>query len=43
MESVTVEIRPAEGGKDAVLLAEDMAAIYLKACRKRGFASEGYS
>lgn len=27
-----IEIRPAEGGNDAKLLAEDMLNIYRKAC-----------
>ncbi len=30
MESVIVEIRAAEGGKDAKLLVEDQFAVYVK-------------
>ena len=36
MESVTIEIRSAEGGDDSKLLIRDMAGIYAKACKRRG-------
>ena len=32
MESVSVEIRSAEGGTDSKLLVEDMFTIYTKLC-----------
>lgn len=36
-----IEIRPAEGGDDAKLLAEDMLNIYKKACNVNGFSIDG--
>lgn len=36
MSEMTIEIRPAEGGQDARLLAQDLADSYLKLCRRRG-------
>lgn len=36
IESVTIEIRSAEGGDDSKLLIRDMAGIYAKACKRRG-------
>ena len=35
MESVTIELRSAEGGDDSKLLIRDMAGIYAKACKRR--------
>lgn len=39
-ESVNVEIRAAEGGKDSKLLADDMAVLYQKAARMNDFSAE---
>ena len=33
-----IEIRAAEGGKDAKLLVKDMANIYKKAANRKGFS-----
>ena len=33
MKTFKLEIRDAEGGKDAKLLVEDMTNIYIKACK----------
>lgn len=35
MESVTIELRSAEGGDDSKLLIRDMACVYAKACKRR--------
>lgn len=35
MDIIAVEIRAAEGGQDAKLLAQDMAAMYEKFCSRR--------
>ena len=40
MEKVTLEIRAAEGGEDSKLLVGDMAAVYLKAAKNKGFTLE---
>lgn len=40
MQKVTLEIRAAEGGEDSKLLVEDMAAVYLKAAKNKGFIVE---
>lgn len=37
---ITLEIRAAEGGDDAKLLVEDMANIYMRACRDNDFRCE---
>jgi protein subunit release factor A len=34
MQTITVEIRAAEGGDDAKLLVEDQAAVYGKFCKR---------
>ena len=34
METISVEIRAAEGGDDAKLLVSDQAAIYAKFCKR---------
>lgn len=39
-EGLILEIRAAEGGKDAKLLVEDMASIYMKACENNGYHCE---
>lgn len=31
-----VEIRAAEGGDDSKMLVHDMAAVYVKACKRHG-------
>lgn len=31
-----IEVRPAEGGEDARLLAADLSDSYLRLCRRRG-------
>ncbi len=36
-QSITVEIRAAEGGEDSKLLVKDMAALYIKAARINNF------
>ena len=36
METITVEIRAAEGGDDAKLLVREQVSIYAKACKRRG-------
>jgi protein subunit release factor A len=40
METINIEIKGAEGGKDAKLLVGDMASVYTKACKKNGFTVE---
>lgn len=40
METTVIEIRAAEGGKDAKLLVEDMANFYSKVARTNGFTVE---
>ncbi len=35
---ITLEIRQGEGGQDAKLIAEDMAAMYIKAAEKQNFS-----
>jgi len=40
MKGITLEIRAAEGGQDSKLIAEDMAAMYVKAANKKGFSVE---
>ena len=40
MEKVILEIRAAEGGEDSKLLVGDMAAVYLKAAKNKGFILE---
>lgn len=37
METIVLEIRAAEGGKDAKLLVEDMANLYSKVARVNNF------
>lgn len=37
METINLEIRDANGGKDAKLLVEDMKNIYIKAAKKNNF------
>lgn len=34
--TIRVEIRSAEGGDDAKLLAKDQSALYLRFCKRRG-------
>jgi len=41
-ESVTVEIRAAEGGDDACLLVNDMTAIYKKAATINSFSVDSF-
>ena len=36
MDAVLVEVRAAEGGRDAELLTNDQFVIYSKLCAKRG-------
>lgn len=36
--SITLEIRAAEGGADSKLLVEDMAAMYIKAAERKSFS-----
>lgn len=36
MTKFAIEVRPAEGGEDARLLAADLSQSYLKLCRRRG-------
>jgi protein subunit release factor A len=36
-QSITVEIRAAEGGEDSKLLVKDMAALYIKAAKINNF------
>lgn len=36
METITVEIRAAEGGDDAKLLVQDQAALYSKFAQRHG-------
>lgn len=36
MESVIVEVRSGEGGRDAKLLVRDQVALYSKFCIRRG-------
>jgi protein subunit release factor A len=38
MEKITLEIRAAEGGQDSKLITEDMAAMYVKAAKRKGFS-----
>ena len=35
MDSITVELRAAEGGDDAKLLIREQVGIYQKACKSR--------
>ena len=35
MESITIELRAAEGGDDAKLLIREQLAIYARACKRR--------
>ena len=37
METIYLEIKDAEGGKDAKLLVEDMRDIYIKAAKINNF------
>jgi protein subunit release factor A len=37
MEKIVIEIKGAEGGKDAKLLVDDMASVYTKASKNNGF------
>jgi protein subunit release factor A len=37
MQEIILEIRDAEGGKDAKLLVSDMKDIYIKTCRINNF------
>jgi protein subunit release factor A len=37
METIYVELRDAEGGKDAKLLVEDMRNIYIKTAKRNNF------
>jgi len=37
METIYLEIRDAEGGKDAKLLVGDMRNIYIKAAKRNNF------
>lgn len=39
-ESINIEIRAAEGGKESKLLIEDMAVLYQKAARINEFSVE---
>lgn len=36
--SITLEVRAAEGGTDSKLLVEDMAAMYIKAAERKSFS-----
>lgn len=36
MEAIIIEVRSAEGGKDAKLLVRDQLDIYLRRCERRG-------
>jgi protein subunit release factor A len=36
-ETITLELRSAEGGDDSKLLVRDMAAMYIKAARYNNF------
>lgn len=36
-ETITLELRAAEGGEDSKLLVRDMAAMYIKAARNNNF------
>lgn len=40
METVVVEIRPAEGGDDAKMFTEDMLRVLLKYCARRGWRAD---
>jgi len=40
MKTITLELRAAEGGKDASLLVADMEKIYHKACLLYGYKAE---
>ncbi len=40
METTILEIRAAEGGKDSKLLVEDMANLYIKVAKSKGYAVE---
>jgi protein subunit release factor A len=40
MEKIVLEIRDSEGGKDAKLLVDDMAEIYLRSAIKNNFNAE---
>jgi len=40
METIILELRAAEGGKDAKLLIEDMAGLYSKVAKSKGFTVE---
>lgn len=42
-QSVTVEIRAAEGGEDAKLLVQDMVAIYKKAATINSFTVDTFN
>lgn len=35
-----LEVRPAEGGKDSKLFAEDLLEAYIKTCQKMGWKVE---
>ena len=39
-EKITLEIRQGEGGQDAKLITEDMAAMYIKAAERNNFSVE---
>jgi protein subunit release factor A len=36
-QTISIEIRAAEGGEDSKLLVKDMAAMYIKAARNNNF------
>ena len=38
MEKLRLELRQGEGGRDAKLIVEDMAAMYIKAAEKQNFS-----
>ncbi len=37
-DKITLEIRQGEGGQDAKLIVEDMAAMYIKAAQRNNFS-----
>jgi protein subunit release factor A len=40
METIHLELRIGEGGTDAKLLIQDMAAIYIKTCTNHNFSQK---
>lgn len=40
MEKLRLELRQGEGGADAKLIVEDMAAMYIKAAERKSFSVE---